>query len=690
MRRSTFRLSLLGLALASACADDPGSPTLEAVAPDGARILRAEGGTLTPPSSDESSAIVRDFLRGRAAVDQLVATSESPPRGGISHLRMEQRVSGLRVHGAYVKAAITAQGELVQVIDATVPVTPIARAVATEGQAKAAALAALGHEPVTMFHRPPSVERVAYADDGVLREGFLVETWTVRGNQLDYTLVDGHGRVISTERRTSNDRYNVFAKDPGKGGQTIVDGGVRPESPSGWLGTGTQRTQSISGNNVRAYLDIDSNNAADTAGTVVTNGDFLAAADLVQQPATATNRDVAVQNLFYHNNLIHDVLYRHGFDEAAGNFQTNNFGLGGAGNDAVNAEAQDGGGLDNANFATPTDGTAPRMQMYLWSGATPPGVVGVNGVAYGAWGSAFGAALTATGVTGALAAVNDGVDVGADGCEALPAGSLTGKTAIVDRGTCNFTVKVLNAQNAGAVAVIIANNVDGTPFSGSGTERKVRIPSAMVSLADGATLRAQLGASSNLRTNPNPPLRLDGDLDTDIVYHEYGHGLTWRMIGSMSGPLAGAIGEGASDTLAFLVNGDDRIGEYSAANPLGIRRQPYAAYSGSYSSVTGAGVHNDGEIYAAAMYRVFQNYLAAGLTSEDILEDWVGGHNFTPASPAFENMRDGMLQAAPAARACLIWEGFAYYGIGVGAVGKVSKSGTLTITQSFAKPATCP
>ncbi|HSK05662.1 MAG TPA: M36 family metallopeptidase [Kofleriaceae bacterium] len=692
MRPSAVRVSLLGLALVSACAEEPADPTTETVAPDGARILRAGSGTLTPPSAAEQSAIVRDFLRGRAAVDQLVVTSRTSSRGGIRHLRFEQRVDGLRVHGAYVKAAITDAGELVQVIDASAPASPLVRATAGDDAALAAACEALGHGRATAFHREPSVERVAYADRGALREGFLVETWTVRGNLLDHTLVDGHGRVISTERRTSNDRYNVFAEDPSKGAQAIVTGGVRPESPAGWLGAGAQTTHNISGNNVRAYLDVDSNNVPDGTGTAVTDGDFLTAADLAQQPSTTANRNVAVQNLFYHNNLVHDVLYRHGFDEAAGNFQANNFGLGGAGNDAVNAEAQDGGGLDNANFATPTDGSSPRMQMYLWSGSTPPGLVTVSAVDYGAHGSAFGPALTATGVTGPLALVNDGAGVTSDGCEASPAGSLTGKTAIVDRGSCDFTVKVANAQAAGAVAVLIANNVDGGAFSPGGTNRKIKIPSAMVTLADGATLRGLLGASSLLRTNPNPPLRVDGDLDTDVIYHEYGHGLTWRMIGGMSGPLAGALGEGSSDTLAFLINGDDRIGEYSASNPLGIRRQPYATYVGSYgTTVTGASVHNDGEVYAAAMYRVLTNYLAAGLTADDVLADWVGGHNFAPSTPAYEHMRDAMLQAAPAGRACLIWEAFAHYGIGVGAQGKLSKGGSsLTITESFAKPATCP
>src|SRR5262249_7142920 len=52
-------------------------------------------------------------------------------------------------------------------------------------------------------------------------------------------------------------------------------------------------------------------------------------------------------------------------------FQVNNYGRGGAGNDAVQADAQDGSGTNNANFATPPDGSAPRMQMYLFTSTNP-------------------------------------------------------------------------------------------------------------------------------------------------------------------------------------------------------------------------------------------------------------------------------------------------------------------------------
>jgi len=71
--------------------------------------------------------------------------------------------------------------------------------------------------------------------------------------------------------------------------------------------------------------------------------------------------------LFYYNNLIHDYLYSIGFTETLWNFQQDNFGKGGAGQDAVSAQVQDGSGTDNANFGTPADGGYPRMQMYLFT-----------------------------------------------------------------------------------------------------------------------------------------------------------------------------------------------------------------------------------------------------------------------------------------------------------------------------------
>lgn len=78
-------------------------------------------------------------------------------------------------------------------------------------------------------------------------------------------------------------------------------------------------------------------------------------------PKTYSNSSVT--QLFYTANTYHDLLYELGFNEAAGNFETNNGNLGGKGSDAVILNAQDGGGTNNANFATPVDGQPGRMSV---------------------------------------------------------------------------------------------------------------------------------------------------------------------------------------------------------------------------------------------------------------------------------------------------------------------------------------
>jgi len=81
--------------------------------------------------------------------------------------------------------------------------------------------------------------------------------------------------------------------------------------------------------------------------------------------------NATVTQLFYTSNMIHDLYYRYGFTELAGNFQQYNFERGGRENDAVIANAQDGSGFNNANFMTPPDGQNGRMRMYLWNTANP-------------------------------------------------------------------------------------------------------------------------------------------------------------------------------------------------------------------------------------------------------------------------------------------------------------------------------
>lgn len=131
------------------------------------------------------------------------------------------------------------------------------------------------------------------------------------------------------------------------------------------------------GNNVYAQEDRDNNNntfgTPGNSTTAIPNLTFDYAYDFTKSPTdvTSVNQQAAIVNVFYWNNIIHDISYTYGFDEVSGNFQNDNQGRGGLGADYVIADAQDAGGTNNANFATPSDGSRPRMQMYLWTTATP-------------------------------------------------------------------------------------------------------------------------------------------------------------------------------------------------------------------------------------------------------------------------------------------------------------------------------
>ena len=142
----------------------------------------------------------------------------------------------------------------------------------------------------------------------------------------------------------------------------------------GWHYDGATDYLDTRGNNVWAYDDSLIRNTPGRFTASTGTGSSLVfndVPDFTKVPTLGRNRRAATTNLFYWNNLMHDVLYQYGFTEAAGNFQTSNLGRGGLGNDYVKAEAQDASGTNNANFATPNDGSNPRMQMYLFTFSTP-------------------------------------------------------------------------------------------------------------------------------------------------------------------------------------------------------------------------------------------------------------------------------------------------------------------------------
>src|SRR5215217_3795508 len=111
-------------------------------------------------------------------------------------------------------------------------------------------------------------------------------------------------------------------------------------------------------------------------------------------------------------------------------------------------------------------------------------------------------------------------------------------------------------------------------------------------------------------TPPTPDR--DSSVDSDVAFHEYGHGIANRLIGncsSLGGTQSDALDEGWADYFAITLGGDGAVGEYVAANSIGLRRAiysvPAAAVHDSYADLGAGGFfesHNDGEIWAATLW----------------------------------------------------------------------------------------
>jgi extracellular elastinolytic metalloproteinase len=267
-------------------------------------------------------------------------------------------------------------------------------------------------------------------------------------------------------------------------------------------------------------------------------------------PASASGNDQLRVALHFFCGYMHDFLYLLGFREADGNFQEDNYGLGGAGSDRVDATVHPGAVIGTANMGPTADGTAPPMNMGL---------------------------VTST-----------------------------------SRHTA---------------------------------------------------------------------------LDSNVVFHEYTHGLTNRLVGgaadesSLDAIQSGSMGEGWSDYVACTLDKTTVVGSWVVNNTAGIRGFPYDSSFPDDYGMLGTGryteVHNNGEIWCAALMQ-----LGRQIGAVRAIQVVVDGLKLTPANPTYLQARDAILTALQnkaqvenwgsvhrRLRQRQAWEAFAKFGMGVRAQG---------------------
>jgi hypothetical protein len=156
------------------------------------------------------------------------------------------------------------------------------------------------------------------------------------------------------------------------------------------------------------------------------------------------------------------------------------------------------------------DGQQTNFKAPLFLSHSPELVVPFGSGSLAANTATFGGAVTLGGLTAQAILAVDGTAPVNDGCEVITNGAqLLGKIAVIDRGLCNFTVKVKNAQNAGAVGCLLVNNVAGG-FSPSGTDATITIPVLALSQADGTSLKTAISGGPTTVTMRLSPTQIAG------------------------------------------------------------------------------------------------------------------------------------------------------------------------------------
>lgn len=586
--------------------------------------------------------------------------------------------------------------------------------------------------------------------------GFTYRVWADPTTGIPYDEPSGNGVHPKIVASPDGTQYPFLAPND----VTLANYPFSMNDP--WLAPGSTETV---GNNADAYMDLINPDGygpvaapadpatGDFRAQITAAGQFLHTHTPDATPTLAEARQGSLQQMFYNVNFLHDWYYDAGFNEAAGNAQLSNFGRGGAQNDRLKAEGQDVSGRNNANMLTPADGVSPRMQMYLFDS---------NAIKYFDVLSPASAAGQRTNVgTGQFGAQVFDITQPvfqpspANGCTAASFTGVSGKIALVDReptASCSIGTKLNNAMAAGAAGFILVN-LSTTPNQAvnvTGSLPSFTIPFMSITWNDAASIKTALAVPTavSARMRRDAGVDRDGTIDNQVMFHEWGHYLSNRLIGNSAGLItdqSSGMGEGWGDFSAMMltVRADDTAtpsnatwnGTYALATYVtsggvnngyyfGIRRVPYStdmtknpltlkhiangnplpagpSYNGGADGTNNAEVHNTGEVWATMLWECYAALLrdtqgtSPRLTfndAQDRMKQYlVAGMKLTPLAPTFLEARDAMLAAAYAndiTDYTAFWAAFAKRGAGVAASIPDRFTGDNNpVTEDFTAPA---
>ena len=401
---------------ASAGPDDEGLPNVDrrVAAGAGSYVGRSDG-LLTGPSSRPPQEIVLDYVGAHEEVFGLdegdignlepVARSVSPD--GIVHLRFNQVLAGILSFDSGIDGHLTADGRLINVSGAPVPgarlpdADPALGARAGLREAREA-IDGTGSLPATteVSATPAQTTTFAGGERAVLRWSETADgprlAWSViadSGDSYDVLIDAESGALLRRQNLTSDlGQARYFGADPMR-----TPNPTEITMPPEWYDDNAGGTR-LWGQYSRTYIDPyddDPEPGEEEGGELIqvpASGGAPAAPDWLYTQSTnfpgatpcpptgctwnSTNSESSEVNQFQAATNAHVLASRFhdyleqapiGFDEASGNFQRTNTSGSGLGNDYVRLEVNDGEGRNNANFSTPPDGMAPRMQMFLYT-----------------------------------------------------------------------------------------------------------------------------------------------------------------------------------------------------------------------------------------------------------------------------------------------------------------------------------